>query len=370
MKKNYLSVILSSFVLGIILIFIFQRLKSPASSKGKERIKATQFVQKQLIDSQGLLETYPYLAQTIPYRPDYIREALSESAGLWMQILALTNNQKEFERQVSSLNRFFLLPDNSLSWRLAIQKEDKVVPDSVSATIDDLRVVRALLEMNQHKANPAYVQLAKKLADSMKKNAVYQDFLLHKPMSTEERSGGPWIVILSYLDLNAMEALISVDPQWKPIYEKALTLLIKGLRSNGFFYDRYDVGKDLYYDEEKNMINYILCAIYLAERGFSVETFMGFLTTQWQKYGRLYGKYDGETLKPLVDYESIAVYALTMRLALVMKQTDFADKIRHRVLKLASEQKNPLWKGALCEDACHAFDHLQALLTIIMDNQN
>ena len=175
---------------------------------------------------------------------------------------------------------------------------------------------------------------------------------------------------LSYLDLKTMTMLARIDPAWQPIRDRSLKILLQGTRRNGFYFDKYDVREKRYYDQEKNFINQLICAIHLAEAGEPVKTFFDFLLKEWHNRSRLLGGYDSGTRKGSVTYESTAVYALALRLALVTNNTGFARAMKDRIRELASEQRNPLWKGSFCKYSCHAFDHLQALLSFILSSES
>lgn len=369
-NEKIIAGIATAAALVLILSMIGIFLWSPWKSSASEVIhKAEDFVTKELIDSWGLIESFPFRAEKIEHRPEYEREALSESAGLWLQITQNLDQQKMFDQQYEAVNKYFLLDNETLSWKLLIGPEDQITPDPYSATIDDLRVARALLAAFQKWGKEEYKNLALKLAEAMRDNAVYHDFLLHKPMSKEEQQYGPFIIDLSYLDLKAMKMLIPYDPDWQIVYERSLSVLLKGMRSNGFFYDKYDVQNNRYYDQDKNMINALISAINLAEVGFSVDNFMQFLQKEWVEHGKLFGRYNPETGEKAVDYESLAVYGLAMRLALTVGDQKFAEAIRNRIMELAKKQTKSLWKGALCDDECHAFDHLQALLAFAVEGE-
>ncbi len=363
MEKNKSKIF---FILGLAgvmaatMVFLSSQLKT--SKKPAGILSAVDFVKTELINAEGILETYPFKVPHKDWPKGYTREALSESAGLWLESLEMLNDKENFEKQFQVLKKFFILPDGTLSWRLRYENE-KWVADPHSATIDDLRIVRALIAAADKWNIPGYKDFALKLAHAVKESGVYQDFLLIQTLNKGEWEG-PFIIDLSYLDLKTMNALMAYDEEWKPIYERSQALLIGGMRQNGFIYDKYDVQKNHYYDQDRNLINYLICASRLAESNFSVYSLIEQLIRRWQQDGKILGRYDPETGKPLVAYESVSVYALVMRLSLIMKQWEFARVIRDKILELSRKQTSSHWQGALCDDACHAFDHLQALASL------
>ncbi|MBI4971202.1 MAG: hypothetical protein HZC17_05125 [Candidatus Omnitrophica bacterium] len=367
-KLKYLLIgILSIIILGLVGIsYLSYKHRAPVFSD--ETKAAMDYVQNQLIDARGLLETYPYRASKIPFNPKYVREALSESIGVWMHILEVLNRKEEFAHQVEILKNDFLLPNGTLSWRIEILKGEEIKPDSYSAPIDDLRIIHSLLKASKRWHVPEYQNFALKLARAIEKNAVYQDHLLNIPFIEGERE--PYVVDLSYLDLETMFMLSKLDPDWKRIYDKSMTLLLGGRRENGFFYDNYDVEKKQYFDKEKNLINQIICAIYLEERGVGAEKFLSMLQSKWRSDGRLFGRYDPATGSPLVNYESVAVYALAYRLAMMSGYYDFARQLEKRMTQMRMVPKSRFWEGALCENGGHSFDHLLTLLDQVLYKTN
>jgi hypothetical protein len=169
--------------------------------------------------------------------------------------------------------------------------------------------------------------------------------------------------------LETMYLLSEYDRHWIPIYDKSLDLLKKGMRPNGFLFDKYNVEEKRFYDEEKNLINHLMCAIHLSERGFSNLKLLNFLEREWEKRGKIFGRYDPETGKPIVDYESAAVYGLVMRLALLEEKKKFAAEIYKKILKFRAAKKKSLWYGSLCGEGCHGFDHLQILLSLMVNER-
>ncbi|MFZ5802454.1 MAG: glycosyl hydrolase family 8 [Candidatus Omnitrophota bacterium] len=364
MKKIF--VVSLAVVLAAILYFLFhgQPAKPPASLPS-----ALDFVRLRLRDDRGLIETYPYVLEKVPSRPDYRREALSESAGLWMQILLAAGERELFQHQVEQVNRFFLLKNQTLSWRLDLSGEVPQ-PSEYSATIDDLRIIRALLEAGEAWARPDYIRQALEQAAALKHHAVRDGLLLHQSL-VYEGDDKDRVIDLSYLDLKALQKLAERDPEWQPILRRSREILEKGMRPNGFSYDKYDARTGRYYDVEKNLINQLIVAIHRIEAGGNPGFLLAFLETEYARHHRLFGRYDPETLEPLVRYESPAVEALTARLAWFCGKKDFAEKIMEKIRVFAGKQSRSEWRGALCKSACHSFDHLQALLTMaIMERSN
>jgi len=360
-----IGIILVGALLLLVVFPMFQAPKEEPMLSSNRIQEAVDYVNRELIDSYGLIETFPYRAETIPYREGYITESLSETISLWVWILVIIDDREAFDEQLEVAKRHFLLPNDSLSWRIIIKDEGALEPGPYGATIDDLRMARALVEAYEKWGDKKYKEFALLFANAMKRDAVYQDYLLHQPL-LEGDEYGIAEMDLSYLDLETMSLLAKIDPDWQKIYQKCLGVLLKGTRPSGFFYDKYEVKSDKYYDFEKNLINQIICAIHLAERGFSTTKFMQLLKNKWEKDGRIYGGYDLDTTEPVVEYESVVCYALIDRLAKLVGDDEFSQVMENRILELSASNKGTLWEGSFLEIGGHSFDHLQALLSFLL----
>ena len=322
------------------------------------------------MDALGLLESFPCQLGTIPDRPDYVPEALSESLGLWLLILETSGHKEKFASQVSILRNYFRLLNGTLSWRLQLgQQRETVYVAPYSATIDDMRVIGALLEAEQKWGIRDYRDLAMQFAQALKKYALVEDLLMHQT-GPSEKDRGPKIVDLSYLDLPTMTRLGKLDGDWQKVKDRCRQVLKGGMRPTGLFFDKYDVDKKFYYNAEKNLINSLLCAIHLAEQSSDRDLTILFLKKEWAQRGKIYGRYDPDTGQSIVPYESVAVYALAMRLALLLGDMTFAEQMRARILLLSSGSKGGVWRGSLVDEGGHSFDHLQALFSLLLYAQH
>lgn len=367
-KKWVCLFLILAALLSVIAYFLVRKPDLSQAGRAHQKIaKALHYVESSLTDPLSLIETYPYQLTSFSFAPNYSRESLSETMGLWLETLEKLKEKEKFLAAVETLKKSFLLPNGTLSWRLAIDGE-KVTQDPYSATIDDLRVIGVLLKTYKQWNEPALLEFAQKLAAGMKRGAVYQNYLLHQTILEKDKDG-PFVMDLSYLELASLDELAKLDPSWRVVYEKSLAVLLEGMRPNGFFYDKYDVSERRYFDDEKNLINQLIVAINLTERGFSVTKFIDFLESEWEKHGKIYGRYDPDTREALVDYESVAVYGLLARLALLNDKVNFAKALAKRMGEFADEGSHSIWTGSLAGAGGHSFDHLEALLTLIAETK-
>ena len=284
---------------------------------------------------------------------------LSESAGLIMLYAVTINDTDEFEKQYVVVKDIFLGPYGLMYWKIHIPsgKEEKC-----NASLDDLRVVQALILAYEKWGIEKYLDLAGGIAGRIRSANVVEGFLTEgccwdrelEPLRT---------VDLSYLDIGAIDKVSRYRAGWNDIGEGARGLLREAVMPSGFFYDKYDIRHKEYYNYEQNLINNILCAIQAVDVGDNGRNGVyQFLKDEWNKNKMIMGGYDLAAGRPLVDYESIAVYALAMRLALEERDIPFVRELYDKILSWQVMDENSYFYGAFADNEAHSFDNLQVLL--------
>ncbi len=284
---------------------------------------------------------------------------LSESAGLIMLYAVAIDDTNEFEKQYKVVKDIFLGPYGLMCWKIHIPsgKEEKC-----NASLDDLRVAQALILAYEKWGIEKYHDLAEGIADRIRLENVVEDFLTEGCCWDRELESLR-TVDLSYLDIEAIDKVSQYQAGWSDIGEQARRLLSKGVMPSGFFYDKYDIRHKEYYNYEQNLINNILCAIQAVDVGDNVRNGVyQLLKDEWGKNKKIMGGYDLATGLPSVDYESIAVYALAMRLALEERDVSFARGLYNKILSWQVMAENSYFYGAFADNEAHSFDNLQVLL--------
>lgn len=289
------------------------------------------------------------------------RDTLAESAGLMMNYCLLTDNQQKFNAQFEFLKKNMLKDDSFLKWRTG--------EANCNAAIDDLRIIRALLDGYDMWGGREYYNLAGNLQYNMFKYQV-KGRSLHELYDWESNRSRP-VVPLCYLDLYTIDRMSEFNAKWLAVEENSLSIINDGRIGNSpFFYKYYDCDTGSYsFDEEYRKqkgicLTYTLYTVmHLAE----VNEDTGFFT-QWlkneMKNGRLYAWYNPESLKPVNSMESTAVYALAAIYADKAGERQLSDRLVEGMKKfMVTDKKSPYYGGFGNPDNkyFHSFDNLTAL---------
>lgn len=305
------------------------------------------FIETHFINDNGTIATY------ITEDPGYVeedwaaigQEALSESTGLYLSYLLLSNKRSEFKAQVDTLKTFFLNEEGFIYWKIGPLGE-KI--SSSNSLIDDLRIMKTLYSAGEKFSDITYHQLAERI----------KEFILHKQLNEgylvsfyeQEYDLASDEIMLSYIDLEALEYFP------KEITEKLKTLLLEN-QNSVFYPQRYNLTmKEFEWNEEIHLIDQILIAQQLQLINGNVDPFVEFIRESFEKDGRIYGKYDRTSGNPTVDYESTAVYGLLIPFFLSIDK-DFSRELYDRLMLFRSEDG-----GYTVGENGHFFDNILPLL--------
>jgi hypothetical protein len=171
-------------------------------------------------------------------------------------------------------------------------------------------------------------------------------------------------VDLSYLKLAAMDSLARYDTAWIPVMKKSMKLLQNGIKPSGMFWDKYDISTGSYGIDEGNLINNLLCAINLAQVDLPSGGVLSLLKSEWMEKGKILGGYGTDSLEVTADFENIAVYALALRLAVLLGDVSFAGELYNKLISWQITDKTSYFYGAFATTEAHSFDNLEALLSL------
>lgn len=285
-------------------------------------------VEKNYTNADGLIHAYP---------TEQDSEYLSETLGLYMEYLTLVEDDENFSKQVEVLKNHFVAQENGHSfirWRL----NEKA---STNALIDDIRIIKALEQASDIFGNEEYRTLADKLSEAVSSvqsegsyTVDFYDWSLEMPAQR---------LTLSYLDDNGA------------ITAESYEVLDNVKASEVFFPEYYDTAAERYISSnEVHMIDQLLIALNREKSGQPSEQFAEWLKEEWNRKQKLYGRYDRQTLKATVDYESLAVYYYLHAYFSTLGETELADEVFQHSKEIAAD-------GML--DNAHFFDfiHYQLL---------
>ncbi|MBM7702393.1 transcriptional regulator [Metabacillus iocasae] len=330
---------------------------SEASAYSTER-----FINKHMVNPNGTLATYRLPNSTVD--PNYAlgREALSESIGLWMEYLLIQGKQREFDGQAQLVNDYYKdSTKHLLYWKLA---SDGTKNSTTNALIDDLKVIEVLYGAYEKWGMSSYKQtadqLARGLAQYQKKKGIYSDYY---------DIVNDWVgnqVTLSYLNPYAFNKMVQygIIPQAEA--DRQLLVATNAPSKNGFLPKRYIISKQVYrYDTRINMIDQSYAALQLSRNGVPKMELANWIESEFLKNGKLYGQYDLHTKKPLVSYESPALYGITILYFLKIGKTDTAVNMYNRMIQFRENHAANTYYGGyvtLANHDTHMFDNLYPLL--------
>lgn len=318
----------------------------------KESLPTEKFIQEYLIEEDGRIQT-----NITALKEEY----LSESLGLWMQYLVVKDDRQQFEQQVETLENYFLTKDYLVTWKL---DGDKKAP--ANAFIDDLRIVEALYHAGEQWNYSPYTKLAEKMSENLVNYQTRNSLMVDFVELTSKSKGSE--VTLSYIIPAGFELMRQADILPEKIYKSTTKVLQEAPHSElGFYPKRIDVQKSTYtYDQEVNLIDQFYVGYHHSQWQGDVEPLLAFAKQAFtESGGKLYGRYDGSSGKPVVAYEAASVYALAILMCLEIEEKDFAKDLYARMKTLQqNNEKSPYYGGYIDVETkeTHSFDNLLALL--------
>jgi hypothetical protein len=235
----------------------------------------------------------------------------------------------------------------------------------------DLRIICVLFSAYDLWGDPKYKDLAIQLGNGMK-HAVGSDRTLRYWFSwTNGWNGRAEEVFVAYLDLVAMKRLAEYDEEWVSIMEANLEIALNSQTDEGLFYQVYSPQKG--YTGINGTISELIHMGWIAYRLLEIgekeasRRFLGFVKMQYERYGKIFGMYNLETLENVVDWDNLAAYAIIARIANELGDRNFALRLlREKVLpNFVSDPASPLHGSfAYEENDANAFNNLEILVTL------
>lgn len=295
------------------------------------------------------------------------KEVLSESVGLMMNYAVIKGNRELFEKELKYLKENLLSGNSLVKWRVVDENTH------CNAAIDDLRIIRSLLDAYNIWGSDEYLNTAgfiqQGLYDCQVDSGEFYEFFDWKTGKSKKR------IPLCYLDLYTLDRISMFNEGWGEVANNGI-FLIKNGRSNDkspFYTKYYDYEKCRYFPDEeyakgkKICLTYsILTALHLAEVNEDTGFFTAWLKEECEK-GRLYAWYNPVTLKPANNMESTAVYALSSIYADRVGEKTLARELLDNMQKFRiSDEKSPYYGGYGDEQSkdFYSFDNLTALLAL------
>jgi len=302
-------------------------------------------------------------------------EVSSENTGFMMWYSLLKKDKEIFDLQCDVVANYLLETNyDVLYWKLNKNMTPYVstIWGSYSMAPDaDLRIVRVLFSAYDLWGDQKYKDLAIRLGNGIK-HAVGPDKTLRYWFSWKNGwNGRAEEVFIAYLDWVPMKRLAEYDEEWGSIMETNLEIALNSQTNEGLFYQVYSAQNG--YTGINDTISELIHTGWIAYRLLEIgeketsQQFLNFVKMQYEQYGKIFGMYDLETTKNVVDWDNLAAYAIIARIANGLGDRNFAlQLLREKVLPhFISDPTSPLnGSFAYRENDANAFNNLEILVTL------
>lgn len=275
-------------------------------------------------------------------------DILSESVGLLMLYYLKSDQPDKFDIQVNLLTEHFMNDNRLVKWRI----RRGIDQETVNATVDDLRIAKALLMAAEKWQRDDYKVLAGELSTQLLIQCVTEDHL--KAYDSPDSPKAP----LVYYDFEAMQLIGQFDKEWYRLatinIENIVNRQVRGL----------PLYKDTWFSEENGFpaVENFMIMMHLSEVGINDPQSLTWLKNQLKQHG-LYGSYSIEG-KPLNSVESPAIYAIAARIAQLNHDEELYYLAVNRLKNMQNLENNEYYGGFidLNQLSAFSFDQLFSLL--------
>ena len=317
------------------------------------------FINKWLKNKNGLFATNIKDSDVIDEDEVQGRETLSETLGLWMEYVLLKGDRKLFEDAYQQLTYYFLLSDGFVHWKL---NEEGGSIESTNALVDDLRIIRALVQASNRWNEPKYKRVAERISIYVTKYNKFENVLTD--YYDRHYNYASSTITLSYIDTVALQIMRQFECIQHGIYQKIMGILDTAPLDGPFYPKSYDVETKQYkYDAQVNLIDQSLVALYRAQSKMTTQAFLDFIKQEIEEKGVIYGKYDRQSRKPVVEYQSPAIYGWLILYSLEMEEEELAEILYRKMTNFRLTHSK--YKGGYCvyQGDTHIFDNLVPMLS-------
>lgn len=323
-------------------------------SHNEKRLK--NFIQNKMVKTNGIYTNYRNSQAQENVATGH--EMLSESSGLWLEYLARTHQNKAFVTFYQRTKKSFDL-GRQFSYRISqTGKKSKV-----NATLDDLRIIRALQTYAQNTGSRKYrYEAAKRFAmlqtTSIEKGRILNFYDVSSKKGSSEGS-------LSYFDLLTLRYFESTSNANKKYYQKQVKVLQKGYLSDIFplYHASYNWKTKTYSNQDLNTSEALVTLLHLAEVHQIKKTSLDWLKMQVENR-HIYNKYSVNGVV-LDRNQSAANYALTAMIFATQNDTAHYQKAMRLVWQSQVKEKNSEIYGAIGDaktNDAYSFNNLLALI--------
>lgn len=283
---------------------------------------------------------------------------LSESEGMMLLYYLERDDIESFNKTLKYIEDYMILPSHLISWRVTGTEKTKT-----SATIDDLRIVKALLLANERWGDFKYRKLAISISRAINEDLL-DDSLLSDFNDGYNKSD---ITTLCYIDLPTMKYLSNINYNWKKTYSASLKLLDDGYISSEvpLYRKSYNRKTRKYDNENVDTLLSLICILNKAEVSQDVSTSVNWLTEKFKKDGAIYSTYNQSTGIEVSDVQSTSIYGLLVRIGSKTGNQDLYNMALKKLKEFQIMNKNSVIYGGYGDTKTlqvYSFDNLNALL--------
>lgn len=284
---------------------------------------------------------------------------LSESEGLMLLYYLERDDKEGFNKTFEYIKNNMLLSNGLISWRVDGDKRS-----AVSATIDDLRIIKALIMGGEKWNNLKYRYYAIEMANGVYRKLRTENLLVdfNDGQTNSDK------VTLCYIDLEALQYLNNIDFKWKSIRVESEKILNGGFISNKVpLYRKYYDIKTKKYDNDEN-VDMLLNTIILldkAEVGQNISESLNWIIDKFKTDGAIYVSYNDTTGEKTSDIQSTSIYANLLQIAEIENNKElYTLALRKLNAYQVLDKKSKLYGGYGDKKTMqvYSFDNLNALL--------
>lgn len=323
----------------------------------KEEEILNKFINEKLMDEYGGIYTN---YNNISTEGDLTKghDILSESQGMMLNYCLYKNDQEKFNDSFKYIKENMFLKNGLISWRIENNKSS-----DVSATIDDLRIARALIIGAEEFDNLRYRYYGIKISNGIYKNLIQENRLI----DFHDGYGKSNVTTLCYLDLYALKLFSLFDDKWNDVYTKSLKIINNGYISDELpLYRKYYDGNIEIFDNEENIDTLLSILVILNKAGVNedISKSVDWIKERFKYIGYISTSYNINTLDES-KIESTSIYANIAQIAKVINDEELYNMAINKMknFQVINEKSNIYGSfGNEQTEDVYSYDNLNALL--------
>ncbi|GGC80034.1 hypothetical protein GCM10011573_07140 [Enterococcus wangshanyuanii] len=289
------------------------------SSETKERRNNLKFFidTKMMLPNGGI--TTNFLENTDSTEVATGHEMLSESSGLYLRNLEMTDTEGRFDTYYKETKKLFY---DRVQFSYRVDENGKKFP--VNASVDDLRIIRALIGASARFGSKDYTKEIDSVAKNFMETSMDHNILIDFYDVDQKKQSDS--TSLFYIDLKTMGYLYKKYDVSADYLQYHYSLIENGYLSDAFpFYQTRFNHKTNKYENTGtiNVIESLLTILHLGEAGLQKQESIDFIKDQVSK-GTLFNSYD-LTGVPVDKNQSAAAYALAAVIGAIIHDQELYD---------------------------------------------